>query len=299
MAESRGLWGRERGAAGWRPDRVRAMAELDGIIYERRGSGSPLVLVHGIGSRWEVWEPVIDSLAAHHDVIAVDVPGFGLSARPESRIPAGIDSLCDLLQEFLAKLGVEERPHVVGNSMGGWIALELARRDAVASCVALSPGGFSTRADVGWIVPLIAIQRVAAALMRPFASRLFASAAGRRAGWRIVVAHPERMSPRDAVLGLRGMAEAPWFWRTLFALAISSFADGTAISAPTTIAWGDQDHLLPPRHAATALARIPTAAFRALPDCGHVPMYDNPELVTRVILETVAVGSGSGVAVAP
>jgi pimeloyl-ACP methyl ester carboxylesterase len=268
------------------------MSELAGITFERRGSGTPLVLVHGIGSRWEVWLPVLDTLAAHHDVIAVDLPGFGVSPRPAAGTPAGVPCLCDLLDGFLTQLGVS-RPHVAGNSMGGWIGLELARRGSVSSVCALSPGGFLSRRDHFYTVPLLGVQRLAAQATAPLGPWLFRSPAGRRLGFAGVVAHPERMSQEDAVLGLRGLAEAGWFWATLRELSITSFGEGAAISVPVTIAWGAKDHLLPPHQAATALARIPSASFVSLPDCGHIPMYDNPELVAQVILRTTGVvGAG-------
>lgn len=261
------------------------MAELAGITYERRGSGTPLVLVHGIGSRWEVWLPVLDALAAHHDVIAVDLPGFGISPRPAPDVAAGVDSLCALLEDFLAQLGVQQ-PHAAGNSMGGWIVLDMARRGTVASATALDPGGFHDNKDRAITVPQLALARLAAQLSRPFAARLFKSPAGRRAGFAGMVAHPERMTPQDAILNLEGMADAPWFWRTFYELIRSEFADGSAITVPTTIAWGTKDRLLPPHQAARALQRIPAARFVSLTDCGHVPMYDNPALVVETILET-------------
>jgi pimeloyl-ACP methyl ester carboxylesterase len=269
------------------------MAELGGITYERRGSGTPLLLVHGIGSRWEVWLPVLDALAAHHDVIAVDVPGFGLSPRPPAGTPAGVPSLCELLEVFLAELGVL-KPHVAGNSMGGWIALELARRGSARSSTALSPGGFLGR-DRLYSTPLLCVQRLAAKLTRPLAPTLFRSELGRKLGWANVVAHPERMTPEDAVLGLQGLADAPWFWPTLFELTKTAFGDGSEISVPVTIAWGSKDHLLPPHQAATALRQIPSASFVSLPDCGHVPMYDNPALVSEVILRTIGVTAATRV----
>jgi pimeloyl-ACP methyl ester carboxylesterase len=88
------------------------------LNHHRAGSGDPLVLMHGIGSHWQVWEPVLPMLTARHDVIAVDLPGFGDSPMPPPGTPPGIDSLCDLVLGFLADLGIE-RPHVAGNSLGG------------------------------------------------------------------------------------------------------------------------------------------------------------------------------------
>ncbi len=116
------------------------------LNYYRRGQGEPLVLIHGIGSRWQMWEPVIDSLAAHRDVIAIDLPGFGASPMPPAGTPAGVDSLTSLVAEFLDELGVE-RPHFAGNSLGGLIVLELAKRGVVRSANGVSPAGFANRPE--------------------------------------------------------------------------------------------------------------------------------------------------------
>src|SRR4051794_39343223 len=94
------------------------------VVYERRGKGSPLVLMHGIGHRWQAWEPVLDLLAAHHDVIAVDLPGFGRSPLLPDR-DYSMPTAVAMAAEMFAGFGLD-RPHVAGNSLGGVLALELA-----------------------------------------------------------------------------------------------------------------------------------------------------------------------------
>jgi len=108
--------------------------------YHRTGAGEPLVLIHGIGSRWQVWEPVFDRLSAERDVIAIDLPGFGASPMPPPGTPPGIPSLTSLVGDFLDSVGLD-RPHLAGNSLGGWISLELAKQGRVRSAT-----GDSTRA---------------------------------------------------------------------------------------------------------------------------------------------------------
>ncbi len=115
------------------------------LNYHRAGAGEPLVLLHGIGSRWQIWEPVIGALAAEREVIALDLPGFGASPMPPTGTPAGIGSLTELVSEFIDQIGLE-RPHVAGNSLGGWLALELAKRGNVRSATGLSPPASPTGA---------------------------------------------------------------------------------------------------------------------------------------------------------
>jgi pimeloyl-ACP methyl ester carboxylesterase len=254
------------------------------LVYDRRGRGDPLVLVHGIGSRWQMWEPVLGGLEPHRDVIAVDLPGFGASPMPAPGTVAGVDSLVRLVAAFLGELGVE-RPHVAGNSLGGLIVLEMARRGLVRSATALSPAGFANRAEnLGARANL----RVSYAVSRRLVSRaerLLRMRAARRVAFRATVAHPTRMSPADAAANLRALAHAPWFAATLATVGARAFSGGAAITVPVTIGWGRRDRLLPPRQARRAQREIPRARIVMLEGCGHIPTYDDPGLVTRVLLE--------------
>ncbi|HEY1971402.1 MAG TPA: alpha/beta fold hydrolase, partial [Pseudonocardia sp.] len=87
------------------------------INYDRQGSGSPLVLLHGIGLRWQIFEPVIGLLAVDHEVFACDSPGFGRSPALASDITPDIAAYADAFERFFADEGLT-RPHVAGNSMG-------------------------------------------------------------------------------------------------------------------------------------------------------------------------------------
>jgi pimeloyl-ACP methyl ester carboxylesterase len=97
------------------------------INYHRAGAGPTVVLIHGIAHHWQAWRPVIPHLVSSFDVIACDSPGFGRSAPLPVGIEPTVGAYVDAFAAFFSELGVE-RPHVAGNSMGGAIALELARR---------------------------------------------------------------------------------------------------------------------------------------------------------------------------
>jgi pimeloyl-ACP methyl ester carboxylesterase len=97
------------------------------IAFDSHGSGPPLVLLHGIGSRRAVWDPVVPALARERRVIAVDIPGFGDSPPNGTAPTAGGFAAC--LDDWFAEQGLG-RPHVAGNSMGGAIALALAQSAA-------------------------------------------------------------------------------------------------------------------------------------------------------------------------
>src|SRR4051794_1964269 len=99
--------------------------DMDRPAFTRRGSGAPLVLLHGIGMSRAVWEPVLPALAERFDVVTVDLPGFGGSAPLPPDVEPHPAALASAVAEFLDDLGIE-RPHVAGNSLGGWVGLELA-----------------------------------------------------------------------------------------------------------------------------------------------------------------------------
>ena len=112
------------------------MSASGAVHHHREGRGAPLVLLHGIGHRWQAYAPVLADLARDFDVVACDSPGFGRSpALPDGVRPA-VPAYADAFAGWLAREGIE-RPHVVGNSMGGAIALELARRGLVRTATAI------------------------------------------------------------------------------------------------------------------------------------------------------------------
>ena len=254
-------------------------AELNHL---RRGAGEPLVLIHGIGSRWQVWLPVLDALAAQRDVIAIDLPGFGFSPAPVG-VPAGAKSLSRLVAAFLDELGLA-RPHVAGNSLGGWVALELARTGRAASATGLSPAGFHSHAEGVFLNLSLRFVRAAARFARPDAARLCQSATVRRLAFAQLAAHPERIPPFEAAETLLGLADATWFDETRRALVAERFHSGQSLGVPVTIAWGEHDRLLLPRQAARAAREIPDARMVTLMGCGHVPTYDDPPQVAQVLL---------------
>ena len=254
------------------------------LNHHRVGSGPPLVLIHGIGSRWQVWEPVLRRLCPERDVIALDLPGFGASPMPAHGTPAGLHSLTRLVGEFLDELGVLQ-PHVAGNSLGGWIALELAKQGRVRSATGLSPAGFFNDREAKYAQLSLKLTVRTARLLSPKADRLCASPLIRTLTFSQVVAKPRLLGAADAAASVRALAEAPWFDDTLPAIAGERFAGGEAIQVPVTIAWGAKDRLLLPRQGRRAVRMIPGARLVTLTGCGHVPTYDDPEQVARVLLD--------------
>ncbi|MBO3747239.1 alpha/beta hydrolase [Streptosporangiaceae bacterium NEAU-GS5] len=249
------------------------------LAYERRGSGSPLVLLHGIGHHWQAWLPVLDRLSRRHDVIAVDFPGFGASPSLPPGTPYTPETLGVAVESLWSRLGLEE-PYVAGNSLGGYVALDLAARGAVRGAVAFSPAGFWSRAEHRYCRVMLKVLRAAAAR----SEQLQATAIGRavsRSGLRVLVAHPERMPEDELLLGTQALRDAAGFDDTL--AAFEWMPPPAPPKVPITIAWGEHDRLLPVRQAVRA-GRWSQQRVTVLRGCGHVPMTDDPDLVADVIL---------------
>jgi pimeloyl-ACP methyl ester carboxylesterase len=251
------------------------------LAHERTGSGPPLLLVHGLGSCKEIWRPVMPLLAGEREVIALDLPGFGESP-PGART---VEGLADAVVEFAASLGLE-RPHVAGNSMGGGIALALAGDGRVASACAVSPIGFANEREALYARGVLATTRALTRVLAPVAEAACRPRPVRIAFTGHVVARPWRLPAGDAALWTRTYADAPSFWDLL------RDAPGWRTPPPasrTTVAWGDRDRLLIySRQAPRAQRMLPGAQHVTLAGCGHIPTWDDPEQVARVLLEASA-----------
>jgi pimeloyl-ACP methyl ester carboxylesterase len=241
--------------------------------YDRLGSGPPLVLLHSLGTDRCVWHPVLDRLATQRDVIALDLPGFGESpALPDDVTP---HALAAVVATFVRdELGLE-RPHVAGNSLGGWIALELALAGQAASVTAIAPAGLWPRA----LGPKPSIARGIARVAMPLLGPVLASEGGRRLALAGTMAHPERVPREDALRLVRAYAAAPGYATVNAAMRAGRFQGLEKIRVPLTFGWPDHDRLV------GRPAHLPQAARNVvLHDCGHVPMWDDPAQVASLLL---------------
>jgi pimeloyl-ACP methyl ester carboxylesterase len=255
------------------------------IVYERRGAGSPLVLLHGIGHRWQAWEPVLDQLAAAHDVIAVDLPGFGLSPLAPGReytMPGAVA----MAVEMFDALGLDH-PHVAGNSLGGVLALELASQGVVSSATALAPAGFWTARDRAWALGVLTLLRRSGRAPAFLRSLVLNQRALRLLGASMLYGRPSRLTAEAMHADLDAFVAAPAF--DLVARAGRRYVYGCPPpTVPVTVIWGSRDRILWPRQARRAAALLPEANHVMLRGGGHIPMSDEPERVAELILATCA-----------
>lgn len=253
------------------------------LAHRQRGAGPPLVLVHGVGSFAAAWEPVLDALAAEREVIAVDLPGFGDSA-PLTDRSVTVANLAAAVAEFAAGEYGHERFHVAGNSLGGGVALELAKSGHALTATAISPIWFWSRAEVAYARAVLKIGRRLATELRPYGERAVGSAVARTLFMGAFFGRPWRIAPPDAAAAFANLAGSPGWERTLEATLGSQLEQPERITVPITVLWGAFDLLLPPWQRNRAATRLPGAEVRVLKGCGHVPMFDDPALVAREIL---------------
>jgi pimeloyl-ACP methyl ester carboxylesterase len=254
-----------------------------GLAYERTGSGPPLMLLHGVGHRRQAWGAVVNLLAPYRELILVDLPGHGESpplvtaGRPP--VPVLLEGVLGVMDELRF-----ERPHLAGNSLGGRLALEAGALGRAASVTALSPAGFfRSRGDMLYARSIFKVMQASGRALAPVAPALLRSTAGRGLVYSAVVRHPSRLTPEQANGDMAAFLAARHALDVVLA-GIGQFTGQLPADVPVTIAWGTKDRLLSRRQALVAQAQLPAAQFVALPDCGHVPMTDDPELVADLLL---------------
>jgi pimeloyl-ACP methyl ester carboxylesterase len=264
--------------------------EITPALY-RAGHGEPLVLLHGFMATWHQWRPVVADLVPYFEVVAPTLPGHvgGPAFEEDENTLAAAG---DAMERHLDELGVG-RAHLVGNSMGGTLVLELAKRGRALSVIAIAPGG-------GWdpdsgeadrLARMFARQRRLVRVFGPVVPAVTKSPSLRRLAMHDVMRHGELVPPADVVQMMRSSLQCPLFPRVIDALHSDNarVTDLEQISAPTLIAWPRHDRMLPmARHAARFRTEIPGVEFRVLERVGHVPTWDDPQLVADLIREFVA-----------
>ena len=251
----------------------------------------PLVLIHGFSGIPAMWDPMLPALQERFDVRSLGLAGhFGCAPFPEGTAPS-MSALVDALERDLDAAAFETA-HMCGNSLGGWAALELAKRGRARSCVAIAPAG-------GWEVgskqenrlePLFKRLHKTSVWANPYREKLFLRPKLRQLAMRDVVEHGERLTPRQAADLLQGSAECPVYWDLFEAIRRDGPpADFDGIECPTTIVWGTKDRIIPLKDYSERIRRlVPQAGFIVLDGAGHSPMVDEPERLVRIIDETAS-----------
>jgi pimeloyl-ACP methyl ester carboxylesterase len=256
----------------------------------------PVLLLHGIGRSLQDWLPQHDRLSGAYRVLSLDMPGFGLSDRFDE--PVTLDSLAAGVEETLAALGEDRPVHVLGNSLGGAVAMRMLVRepDRIATMTLVNSAGFGK--EVAFALRVLAVPGLGMRLLRRM---------DRRAAWRVerslfvdralvtdervdfalrVAARPEHarvfLETAKSLGGFRGTRPA---WRSEL---VSRVAE---LRKPTLVVWGERDLILPSTHLAAARALLPHAESHLFPGTGHMPQIERADDFAAVVQRFFAVRS--------
>jgi pimeloyl-ACP methyl ester carboxylesterase len=267
-------------------------------------AGEPVLLLHGIGRSLEDWRAAHALLAADHRVISTDHPGFGLTPRGPGR--PGLTSFARTAVGVLDALGEYRRVHVMGNSLGGAVAMTLAANhpERVASLVLVNSAGFGRRANVSMRpMAYAALSRlpVVGPRFRPLVKQ--AAVDSNRNLFFDPVHATEEMLRHGAEVARRPDFKATFLttalslgipllgsyprWRRLLLARVS------AARIPTLVIWGDADTVLPPSHFPSALAALPHATGHLFTDTGHMPQIERTDDLVRMTTEFIATHRGT------
>ncbi|MDH6247730.1 pimeloyl-ACP methyl ester carboxylesterase [Mycobacterium sp. OTB74] len=248
----------------------------------RGGTGTPLLL-HGVSSTWRAWSPILAHLEAHHDVIAPTLPGHGGGPRLSRGTSPSVGALADGIEAVLDRLGLKE-VHIAGNSLGGWVGIELARRGRARSLVLFSPAGaWPSRRSIEfratWLMLVLGT-------MRPW-TEYAANPLMRQLLLAAQVSFPERVAPEELAVSIRANDAAPLVAALARAIPQNQVEPlAPDCGYPVRLAWGDRDRVLPCESFGSAMeSRLPGAETVTLSGAGHVPMSDDPTEVADLILQ--------------
>ena len=260
------------------------------LAYDRAGCGEPLLLVHGLGSARTTWLPLMPDLRRRFEVLAVDLPGHGGSPALPRTEPATPRRLAATVAALLDQLGFD-RVHVMGNSLGGWVGLELAASGRARSSVGLAPAGLwlspGTRRN-----PLLQFNRLLASSTRSLHPLVLRSATVRALAMSSGSAWPREVSYDTALAAARAQSDSPGYISALDGTLGNRFDRGGQIPAdvPVTVIFGDRDRILPGPLLQERSLLPAHARWVQLSHCGHAPQWDAPGVVVRE-LERATLGA--------
>lgn len=252
----------------------------------RGGAGEPVVLLHGFTDSWRTWELVLPALERERDVLAPTLAGH--AGGPPVPDPVSDSALADAVERAMDVAGFQTA-HIVGNSLGGYLALQLAARGRARSAVALAPAGGWAPGDqqFGDTLRFFVLIRDLLKTAVPRADEIVATPAGMRRATEFSVTHYEHIPPALIAHSMRAAlaceATVPY---VNFAREHGWQLDAEQITCPVTIAWGTADKLLPWPAAAARYREewLPNADYVTLDGVGHCPQLDVPGPTAKLIL---------------
>jgi len=256
------------------------------VLTETDSTRPPLVLIHGLGSAATVFKPILAEFSKNFRIISVDLPGHGKSpySKGEAMDPASLgEAIFDTVK---SEYGIEKF-HVAGNSLGGWIALEMAasRPEQILSVTGLAPAGL-------WIEPASARLPSEARLyylaktLKPFRNIAVKSKLMRKIGFQRVSPKWHELSNETCLDASIAMTSCRGYFPAWDGMTGRRFDEKIPESVPVTILFGECDNTLPADVSQERSLAPSHCKWLVLENCGHAPMWDHPELVSKIVLET-------------
>jgi len=260
--------------------------------FHRGGRGTPLVCLHGFTDTWRTWELVLPRLEACHDVLAVTLPGHAGGPPLDGKLSD--EALTDAIERAMDRAGFATA-HLVGNSLGGYLALRLAARGRARTVVALAPAGGWAPDDDSYKETLryFAVMNSLVKQAAPHADDIAATMEGRRRATESITVNFDHIPPRLIAHQIRAAAACDAVLPLIAYVDEHGYAlDAEQVTCPVRIVWGTEDRLLawPTAAARFRDSWLPGADFVTLDGVGHCPQLDVPAEAVELILSVTANG---------
>jgi len=269
-------------------DRYTQVKGLNIRYWKIGDSGFPVILIHGLGASAEIWMHNIESLSQYYTVYVPDVVGFGRSEKPPG--PFSPSDLTRFIGDFMDELGIE-KAHLVGQSLGGGIALQTALQfpDKVDKLALVGSAGLGR--EVIYSLRLMSLPGIGELLSRPsrIGVKIFFSLAVKNKEvltedfletyyelFRLPGAQRFLLKTVRGIIGMRGGKDD---------IILPIMTNLHKITQPALILWGKQDQILPVRHADFAHEKLPDSVLHLFDLCGHVVNLERPQEFNRIVLE--------------
>ena len=257
------------------------------LSIETFGQGEPLVFIHGMGSAATAWKPLVKVLSNDFKLVLIDLPGHGQTPYSQNQ-PMDPSSLAKLIKQNLTDLHIDKF-HLIGNSLGGWICLEIAASypESVGSVIALAPAGL-------WLTPFTSrypgevALRVIAGGVNKLAPSLLNYTWAKQIGFETVSPRWKELDYEICLDATNAMANSTGYFPAWDALLGKRFDKKVSENIPITIIFGDSDRTLPEKTCQERSLAPKHAKWIILPNTGHAPMWDSTDEVLSEINSTVS-----------